>query len=298
MSDQACPPTKVCVIWSCRGTELVKRGRDWICPKCLNSYGECPHPDLRQTAEAQPTTGFDDGCTPGEVSANIKAAEPDGPWIAARDWSHITTGGPIPWYKATTLYRKRPERFVGELLRLVVAPLRTEPDALADRHGPEVVTGVEHNGVRGVWLKPGEWSRLLAAEGQLLESLETTEGKHCTCQWESPEDGSLDVWPAELDPACPVHSEVRHPTEDALGEPVETSKEQSYSKTGEVPSRRETIGRIAGWLHALKVVPDGEEHDPVEAIQASHYIDDAKRLVAEIVALYRTPPTREPDDEE
>lgn len=42
--DQACGPTDTCVKWPCYGTELVKRGRYWVCPKCLGSYGENPSP--------------------------------------------------------------------------------------------------------------------------------------------------------------------------------------------------------------------------------------------------------------
>jgi hypothetical protein len=47
MSDQACPPTKVCTHWICEHAPLVKKGRYWCCPKCDASYGEtAPHPDL------------------------------------------------------------------------------------------------------------------------------------------------------------------------------------------------------------------------------------------------------------
>ena len=54
---------------------------------------------------------------------SVAPAEPrePGAWIAARDWSHITRGpSPFPWYKLATLYRKRPDPFVGELLYVTV----------------------------------------------------------------------------------------------------------------------------------------------------------------------------------
>lgn len=54
--DQAFHETTVCETWSCAKANdyvkptLVKRGKYWCCPKCGASYGECPHPSLKEQA--------------------------------------------------------------------------------------------------------------------------------------------------------------------------------------------------------------------------------------------------------